>query len=146
VNALRDFNLSDTVARLMIESLPDRARRRVREELDRKGVTQPDIAGQLQWSQSKVAQKLTGRTPWTLQELESLCFVAGLSPIEAIRDQGLEFCTDMTPTEFRLFERLRQLTPSQLDAVIVLIDVASNTRAQERRAAAPRPKRGPRNR
>jgi len=130
----------------MIESLPDRARRRVREELDRKGVTQPDIAGQLQWSQSKVAQKLTGRTPWTLQELESLCFVAGLSPIEAIRDQGLEFCTDMTPTEFRLFERLRQLTPSQLDAVIVLIDVASNTRAQERRAAAPRPKRGPRNR
>src|SRR6185369_12540323 len=117
-----------------------------REELDRKGVTQPDIAGQLQWSQSKVAQKLTGRTPWTLQELESLCFVAGLSPIEAIRDQGLEFCTDMTPTEFRLFERLRQLTPSQLDAVIVLIDVASNTRAQERRAAAPRPKRGPRNR
>lgn len=128
----------------MIETLPDRARRRVREELDRRGVTQPDIAGQLRWSQSKVAQKLTGRTPWTLQELEGLCFVAGLSPIEAIRDQGLEFCTDMTPTEFRLFERLRQLTPVQLDAIMTVLDVVGNTRQQERRAAPPKPKRGPR--
>jgi len=128
----------------MIETLPDRARRRVREELDRRGVTQPDIAGQLQWSQSKVAQKLTGRTPWTLHELEALCFVAGLSPLEAIRDQGLEFCTEMTPTEFRLFERLRQLTPVQLDAIMTVLDVVGNTRLQERRAAAPKPKRGPR--
>lgn len=138
------MNESDTVLPLMIETLAQRTRRRVREELDRRKIVQSDIAGQLEWSQAKVAQKLNGRTPWTLEELEGLCFIAGLSPVEAIRDRGLEFCAEMTPTEFRLFERVRQMTPEQLDALMTVLHVKGSTRPEERRAAPPKPKRGPR--
>jgi len=66
--------------------------------------------------------------------------------VETVRDPGMEFCADMTPTELRMFERMRQLHPTVLDAIMTLLDVKGTTRAQERRAAAPRPKRGPRNR
>lgn len=118
----------------MIEKLSDRARKRVREELDRRGVVQRDIAGQTKWSQAKVAQKLTGRTPWTLDELDTLCFIAGVAPSEAVRDQGLEFCAEMTPTELRLLERIRQLDQSTRDAIMQLLDVKTKTRTQERRA------------
>ncbi len=135
MNVLQGLHLSDTVNRTMIERLAARARRRVREELDRRGVVQRDIAGQLKWSQAKVAQKLNGRTPWTLEELDALCFIAGLSPTEAVRDQGLEFCAEMTPTELRFLERIRQLDQTTRDAVFQLLDVKTKTRPQDRRAA-----------
>lgn len=135
VKPLQALGLSDTVKPNMIEPLATRVRKRIREELDRLGVAQADIAGQLKWSQSKVAQKLTGRTPWTIEELDALCFIAGIPPTEAVRDRGLEFCAEMTPTELRLLERIRQLPHADKDAIMRLLAVANNTRPEERRAA-----------
>ncbi len=124
----------DTVLPLMIETLAQRVRRRIREELDRKKIVQTDIAGQLQWSQAKVAQKLNGRTPWTLDELEGLCFIAGISPVEAIRDRGMEFCAEMTPTELRMLEHFRKLAPTVRDAYLTLLNIKN----VEARQATPR--------
>ncbi len=121
----------------MIEHLAERARRRVREELDRLGVTQRDICGQLKWSQAKVAQKLTGRTPWTLNELEALCFIAGISITEAVRDRGLEFCAEMTPSEMRLLELWRKMSQADRDAYFQLMTGKTSGGRSEQRRAAP---------
>lgn len=134
MNLLRTKALSLTLAQHMSESLATRTRKRVREELDRLGVVQRDIAGQLKWSQAKVAQKLGGRTPWTLQELEALCFIAGLSPAEAVRDRGLEFCAEMSPHELRAIENLRKLSAPLREAFITML----NAKAAEARQATPR--------
>lgn len=134
VKPLPGLGLSDTLSP-MIEPFATRVRKRVREELDRLGLVQADIAGQLKWSQSKVAQKLNGRTPWTLEELDALCFIAGIQPTEAVRDRGLEFCAEMTPTEMRLLERIRQLPQPDQDAIMRVLGVATKTRPHERRAA-----------
>jgi len=74
-----------------------------------KHLSQQEVADLLKWTQSKVAQKLTGRTPITLEELEALAFAVSLSPTEVVRDTGLEFCAEMTPTELRVLELFRTL-------------------------------------
>lgn len=137
MNPLQTQHLSTSVGGDMIESLADRTRHRVREELDRRGIVQRDIAGQLKWSQAKVAQKLGGRTPWTLEELDALCFIAGLNPTEAVRDRGVEFCAEMTPTEMRFLEIFRKASQADRDAVTQLLTGRSKLMAEERRAMLP---------
>ncbi len=138
VNSLPTQHLSDTVSGAMVESVARRVRRRVREELDRLGVVQRDIAGQLKWSQAKVAQKLGGRTPWTLEEFEALCFIAGISPTEAVRDRGVEFCAEMTPTELRFLEIYRGVSQADRDSVVQLLTGRSKLAVEDRRAAPPK--------
>lgn len=121
-------------------TLNDRVRERLRVEKDRQGLTEKDIADFVSWGQSKVAQKLRGRTPITMNELEALCFALSLQPTEVVRDPGLEFVADMTPTELRLFERIRKLTPDQRAAVLTVLGVAP---AEPRRATPPPKKTGP---
>ena len=118
--------------------LSQRVRERLRDEKQRRHLSEREMAELIQWSQSKVAQKLGGRTPITLDELEALCFALNLSPAEAVRDRGLEFYAEMTPTELRVLERIRQLPPSIFEAVLTIIDVRSHTRAEPRRASKPK--------
>lgn len=119
----------------MTDDLSERARLRLREEMTRRKQSQQDLADQIQWTQSRVAQKLTGRTPITLEELAALCFGVGLSPVEIVRDHGLEFCAEMTPTELRVLERVRQLTSAQIDGLMQILNVAKTTRLESRRAS-----------
>lgn len=106
-------------------TLNDRVRERLRTEKDRLEMTELDIAGLIGWSQSKVAQKLRGRTPITLNELESLCFAFSLAPTEAVRDHGLEFVTEMTPTELRIHERIRKMTADQRAALMTILHISA---------------------
>jgi len=141
-NPLRRKRLASTVtAHMPIRS--DQARLRVREEMERQKMSQREMSDLLKWSQSRVAKILTGRVELTLDDLEALCFAVGLSVTEAVRDHGMEFCAEMTPTELRILERMRQLPQPVTDSLLQLLDVKTNTRQQERRAAQPRPKRGP---
>lgn len=119
----------------MTHRLEGQVRLRLREEMARKKISQRDLAGQLDWSQSRLAKVLTGRVEMGVGDLEELCFALNVAATEAVRDHGLEFCAEMTPTELRVLERLRQITPTMLDAVMVLLDVKTKTRIQERRAA-----------
>lgn len=105
----------------------------------RQHVTQADIAGMLQWSQSRVSKYLTGRMELTVDALAALCFTVNLSLVEAVRDQGMEFCAEMTPTELRVLERLRQLPDAERNSFITLFQLHATTRAQERRARPPKP-------
>jgi len=121
---------------LAMATLNDRVRERIRIEKDRLKLSERDIAGMLDWGQSKVSQKLNGRTDITLNELESLCFAVSISPTEAVRDPGLEFVADMTPTELRLFERVRKLSPEQRSAILTVLGVRE---AEPRRALPKKP-------
>jgi transcriptional regulator with XRE-family HTH domain len=84
-------------------------------------LTQADVAGILKWTQPRVSKVLRGRVELGVDDLGALCFAVGLSPTEVLRDRGLEFCAEMTPTELRVLERLRQLSPPLREAFLVVL-------------------------
>jgi transcriptional regulator with XRE-family HTH domain len=114
----------------------DQARLRVREEMERQRLSQRDVAGLLGWSQSRVAKILTGRVQLVLDDLEALCFAVSLPLTEAVRDHGLEFCAEMTPTELRALESLRRTSDEDRAAILTLLRVRTKP-AQPDRYAAP---------
>lgn len=121
-----------------MSTLNDRARQRLKEEKTRRHLSERDLAGILKWSQSRIAQKLGGRTPITLDELESLCFALGTQPTEVVRDRGLEFCAEMTPSELRFLETLRTFTPEEKQALMTLLHVQFRSRLETRGATKPK--------
>jgi transcriptional regulator with XRE-family HTH domain len=124
-------------------TLADNARARIREEMERKKITVRELAQLLEWSPARTGHLLTGNTVLGVDEMAELCRGVGLSPVEAIRDRGLEFMADMTPTLFRIMERLKQLPAVQVGLMEVL-DVKAHTAPQGRHATSgrqsPRPK------
>jgi len=131
--ALKLKHLSDSLPRTMASpTLNDRARERLKDEKAAQKVSERDLAGWLGWSQPKVAQKLGGRTEITLNELDALCQALAVAPTEVVRDRGLEFCAEMTPTELRILERLRTLDAPTRDAVLLLLDVKTKSHLPER--------------
>ena len=102
--------------------LNDQVRERLREEIARKDYSQRDLAELLQWSQSKVAKLLNGRVELSLNDLEAFCTILTLRPTEAVRDKGLEFCREMTPTDFRLFQELGRNSRLR-DALLILANI-----------------------
>lgn len=129
----------------MAMQLADTARLRMREEMLRRGLNQRELSAQLDWSQGRLGKVLTGRTDLKVNDMAAVCQVLGLSVVEAVRDRGLEFCAEMTPTELRTLERIRQL-PKAIEAIMTLLDVRTHTKVEERGAAPRRPPRGPRKR
>lgn len=115
--------------------LNERIRQRLNEEKAKRKLSTRDIAGLIGWSQARVAQKLTGRTPITMDELEGLCFALSLSPTEAIRDRGMEFSAEMTPTELRALEYLRSLPAPDRDAFFLLLRANAKANAGPERYA-----------
>lgn len=111
----------------MADSVAQRALLRLREEMAKKHLNQTDIAGLLGWKQGRVSKILNGRIGLDVDTLAELCFAVGLSITEVLRDRGLEFCAEMTPTELRILERLRQLPPPVLDAMKTLIQISQSS-------------------
>lgn len=129
---IRDFTA--TMGRSMAESLSRRALTRIKAEMATKHLNQTELGGILEWSQSKMSKVLNGRVELTVDDLDALCFGVGLSPVETVRDHGLQFCAELKPTELRLLERFRQLPPYVRDAIMELLNVRGTTRLEERRA------------
>lgn len=136
-NPLRTNKLSVTLPGMALH-LADNARVRVRDEMQRKNMSQREMADLLDCSQSKIAKLLTGRIEMTVNDLEQLCFAVGLSPVEAIRDRGLEFCAELTPTMLRRVERMGQMAVEDLDALDRLLRITTHTQRQERAAKLPK--------
>lgn len=119
----------------MAETLSQRARLRLREEMTKKHLNQTDVAGLLGWQQGRVSKILNGRIGLDVDTLGDLCFALSVPITEVLRDRGLEFCAEMTPTELRLLERLRELPVPMLDAVKMLIQISPTS--IEKRSATP---------
>jgi transcriptional regulator with XRE-family HTH domain len=122
-----------------MSQLEEQVRLRIREEMTRKNLSQRDLSGILGgpgkgWSQSRVGKLLTGRVLMGVADMESLCFAVGLSVVEAVRDHGLEFLAEMTPTELRTLERIKQLDDVTRDAYLRILDVKVRTNVPNRYA------------
>ena len=140
LNSLRLSQLADYPWPAMADSASERARLRVRDEMARKHLSQRDVAGILDWSQARVSKNLNARVEMGVDDLAALCFAVGIPITEAVRDHGLEFCAEMTPTELRLLERIRQLPPNVVEGLMGLLSVRPNTRTEERGVTKPAPK------
>lgn len=116
-----------------------RAMLRIREEMTERGITQRDLAETLHCSQGKVAKLLNGGVRLRLDELDVLARAVGLTLVEVVRDRGLEFFAEMTPTELRVLERLRR-RPQALDGLMLLLDVRT-TQAPKSHAYVPKRRR-----
>ena len=118
---------------------------RLRQEIERLDLSQTDLAQFLGWTQSKVAQKLNGRSPITLDELEGLARTVNLAVTEVVRDHGYEFCAEMTPSELIVLRALRSMTPEQRESFLTIfrtyIKEPRQRLAEGRRASKPRPDR-----
>ena len=121
----------------MADSLNDRVRFRLKDEKVLLKLSERDLAGIMAWSQSKVAQKLNGRTPITLDELEAFCFALSILPSEAVRDRGMEFSAEMTPSELRLLEHFRHESEAMREAVATILRVRLKSGAKPDRYAGP---------
>lgn len=119
----------------MAERLSERVLMRIREEIGRRDWSQRDVAGMLNTNQSRVNKLLNGRIAMNIDDLEEFCTALQLSATEIVRDRGLEFCADMTPTELRLLEQMRR-EPSKFTAVLALFEVRTKTNKPERYAGS----------
>lgn len=120
-----------------------RVRDRLREELKARDITQRELADALSkqtrefWTQSKVAKVLGGHVELKVDDADAIAKVAGIFLTEAVRDRGLEFYAEMTPTELRILERLRQ-RPNVLHGIMAILDMVPGPQVIK----PDRPKRG----
>lgn len=103
--------------------LADRLRARIREEMAARAIQQRDVAGITGWSQSKVAKILQNQMVLTVDILEGFAFALNLSPVELVRDRGYEFCAELTPTELRILQVMRD-RPTDAAAIQQLLRAA----------------------
>lgn len=110
----------------------ERVRLRLQEELRAKDISQRTLADRLSditeetWTQSKVGKVLNGHVELKVDDVDAITKVLGLFISEAVRDRGLEFYAEMTPTELRILERIRR-RPEIMQAVMVLLDIPAVT-------------------
>jgi transcriptional regulator with XRE-family HTH domain len=132
---LQRLRFADTVPPVDRATISDRIRVRLEEEMRKRNLSQTDVAGFLKWTQPRVSKILHGKVELGVEELAALCFAIGVPPTEMIRDRGMEFCAEMTPTELRVLEMFRSADQSERDLILRFLAVRN---PEERRAAPPR--------
>lgn len=88
-------------------------RLRFRELLNNKGMSQRTLAQRLTkrtgtlWRESRLSKLLLGQIAFEVDDLILMADEAGISLVELFRQPGREFVADMTPTELRIVQALR---------------------------------------
>lgn len=103
-------------------TLNERVRLRLCEARDALHITDREIANRVSFSYAKVNQKMTGRSPITLDELEELSQAVGLRPTETVRERGYEFVAEMAPTELKIYEQYHRLKDTDKKLVTDFLD------------------------
>ncbi len=107
-------------------TLAERAVLRIREEMTARHISQRDLAERLQCSQGRVAKILNGGVNLRLNDVATLTNAVGISVVEAVRDRGLEFHAEMSPTELRILERIRQ-RPNVLQGLMTILEMEASS-------------------
>jgi hypothetical protein len=84
-----------------------------------------------EWSQSKVHKILTGQVQLLADDLADLAALAHLSMVDLVREPGREFVADLTPSELKLLEAVRD-APRMLPIVLDLIGEAERRKPGRR--------------
>src|SRR5574340_95333 len=104
-------------------TLADRVRRRLREEMAARHITQRDLAGLTGWSQSKIAKILNANVQLLVDDFAAIAWAMDLSYVECVREQGYEFVADLTPTELKALNRLRELGTDERAAILTILGI-----------------------
>lgn len=97
-------------------------------------LSQRDLADEIskrtraQWTQSKIGKLLTGYTELGVNELAELANAVGISMAETVRDRGMEFYAEATPTELRILAHLKR-HPELLQALLVFLRLSAVTQS-----------------
>lgn len=101
-------------------TVAERAVLRIREEMTERKISQRALADRLKCSQGRVAKMLNGGVNLRLDDVGVLAEAVGITIVEAIRDRGLEFYAELTPSEVRILERLRR-RPNALQGALLML-------------------------
>jgi transcriptional regulator with XRE-family HTH domain len=88
-------------------------RLRFRELLEDRGMSQRTLAHRLTkrtgalWRESRLSKLLNGQIAFEVADLILMADEAGISMVELVRQPGREFVADMTPTELRIVQAMR---------------------------------------
>lgn len=104
----------------------ERAIQRIREEMHVRNLSQRDLADRMRCSQGRIAKILKGQVELRLNDIEELARLVGITLVEAIRDRGLEFYAELTPTEVRMLEGLRR-RPNFRRACLNMLEIPDDT-------------------
>lgn len=83
-------------------------------------ISQRTLADRLHCSQGRVAKLLNGGVNLRLNDVRVLADAVGITVVEALRDRGLEFYAELTPSEVRIIERLRR-RPTALQGALMML-------------------------
>jgi transcriptional regulator with XRE-family HTH domain len=119
-NPLRNRSLSVSLTAVGVTS---RALARIRDAMKEHGVSQRALAERLGCSQGRVAKILKGRIRLTVEDLEQVAKAVGLPLVETIRNRGVEFFAELTPSELKVIEAMRQ-SPQLQRALSELLSAA----------------------
>ena len=114
-----------------------RVRARVRDELAHRRISQRIAAERLSqftgetWTQSKVHKILTGQVQLLVDDLAAFARLLDLSLAEVMREPGREFVADLTPSELRLLEAVRD-APKMIPLILDLIGEAEKRKPGRR--------------
>lgn len=117
--------------------LSQRVRTRLRDELGHLKISQRVTAERLTtqtgelWTQSKVHKILTGQVQLLVDDMELLAGIVGVTLVELTREPGREFVADLTPSELRLLNAIRD-NPEMLAHVMGIIGAAQRRKPSRR--------------
>lgn len=106
-------------------TLAERAMLRIREEMTERGISQRDLAERLRCSQGRVAKLMNGGINLRVNDVATLTDAVGITVVEALRDRGLEFYAELTPSEVRILERLRR-RPNALQGALLMLGLSGD--------------------
>jgi transcriptional regulator with XRE-family HTH domain len=115
-------------------SLAERVLLRIREEMAERKISQRDLAHDLHCSQGRVAKILNGGVNLRVNDIAVLADAVGITPVEALRDRGLEFFAELTPSEVRILERLRR-RPHALQGALLMLGLSDDDDIQKPKRA-----------
>lgn len=103
-------------------------RERLRVALGQRRLTQAELCARLTrrtgaiWHQQHMSKLLGGSNPMTLEQLVLICDVADLSMVDLVRQPGREFVADLTPSELRILELVRDV-PEATGHIVQLLSI-----------------------
>lgn len=111
------------------QTASDRVRALLKDELRARDISQRELAEKVerltgeQWTQGRIGKVLNGDVELKVDDLDYISRAIGIFLSEAVRDRGLEFYAEMTPTELRLLSIYRRKPQPFKDAIQILHDM-----------------------
>ena len=121
-------------------------RLRFRELLHDHGISQRVLCGRLTkrtgmlWRESRLSKLLNGQIAFDVGDMLVMAEEAGISLVELVREPGKEFVADLTPSELRIVQAVRD-KPELVPLFMLVVGAAAPRRPPSRQIIKERMRR-----